>query len=194
VPAVAAVSAVAAAHEHQASPAPGMKLCPYCAEEIRAEAVVCRYCGKNLTAPVQTATAAQTPIYGAAPTGAPLSPEANKKLEEAINRYRYNGYNLISRMQNMAIMERRAPIAAGLMVMWILVAWIGAIIYGIESTRKKYTVQIMSQPDGNVMITGGTIDEMESDKKRNNTIGWIIAGVLLALVLCVIIVSVAQNM
>ena len=120
-----------------------MKACPFCAEEIQDEAIVCKHCGRDLNAPQPASLAAQ-----------------KAKLDQVVKKYVEYGYSLVSRLETVVTLERRAAAQALQIISLALIMWPLAIVYALPGTRKLYRVQLAVNDQGDVEELGGTIDRV----------------------------------
>jgi hypothetical protein len=153
-----------------------MKACPFCAEEIQDEAIVCKHCGRDPNAPQLADLAVQ-----------------KRTLDEAIHKYVEYGYSLVSRLETVATMERRAAVEALKMISLVLLMWPLAVIYAFPGTRKLYRVQLGVNAEGHVEELGDTIDQVKKDEERGRKTWTIVLIIVVALLACAIVSSIARQ-
>ena len=110
-----------------------------------------------------------------------------------MHKYVEYGYSLVSRLETVVTLERRAAVEALKIISLILLMWPLAIVYAFPGTRKLYRVQLGVNAQGDVEELGGTIDELKSDAERSRKTWTIVLVITVTLLACAIVSSLTRH-
>lgn len=135
-----------------------MKKCPYCAEEIQDEAIVCRYCGRQLTN-TQAASGAST----ASAPGEKTLEERQALLQREISSYVSRGFRVVSQTQITAQLVKPKKFSCLVAIICLILAVLPFILYLLYYLAKRdETVYLEVNPQGRIVSSGNSISSMPS--------------------------------